>query len=170
MVQKSSLLAVLEIFFVEPTSIHFIKEIGRRINLAPTSVRPGIKTLIKLKLVKKKQSRPFDGFIADRENGDFIYYKRVYNLYALKELKSAIVEACYPRLLVLFGSYSIGEDVETSDIDLFIISKTRKEINFNEFERKLKRKINLMIVEDFDKMDDVIKKKIFNGIVLYGGF
>ncbi len=170
MVQKSSFLAVLEIFFAEPTSIHFIKEIGRQIDLAPTSVRTSIALLLASKLVKKKKSRPFDGFVADRENDDFIYYKRVYNLYALNELRHALVEAYYPRLLVLFGSYSIGEDVETSDIDLFMLSKTKKEMNLAGFEKKLKRKINVLILEDFEKLDDAIKKKIFNGIVLHGGF
>ncbi len=170
MVQKSSFLAVLEVFFTEPTSIHFIKEIGRQIDLAPTSVRASIISLLKLKLIKNKKGRPFDGFVADRENEDFIYYKRVYNLYAVKELKHAIVEANYPALLVLFGSYSIGEDVEISDIDIFVLSKTRKEMNFKEFEKKLKRAINVMIVDDFDAIDDDIKKKIINGIVLYGGF
>ncbi len=64
----------------------------------------------------------------------------------------------------------MGEDVETSDIDILMISKTRKEMNLEEPEKKLKRKINLMIADDFDRLDDTLKKKVFNGIVLYGGF
>ncbi len=169
MVQKSSFLAVLEIFFIEPTSIHFIKEIGRRVNLAPTAVRASIISLLDLKLVKKKKAKPFEGIVADRENEDFIFYKRVYNLYSIKGLKNAIVAAHYPKLLVLFGSYSLGEDVETSDIDILMISKTRKEMNLEELEKKLKRKINIMIADDFERLDDAIKKKVLDGIVLYGG-
>ena len=170
MVQKSSFLSVLGVFFVEPTSILFIKEISKRIDLAPPSVRNSIKELLRLNLIKKKNSKPFDGFIANRENEDFIFYKRVYNLYSLKELSNSLVSEYYPRLLAVFGSYSIGEDVESSDIDIFILSKTKNEINLEKFEKKLKRKINIMMVDNFEKIDAPLKKKIFNGIVLHGGF
>jgi DNA-binding MarR family transcriptional regulator len=47
MVQKCSLIKVSEVFFAEPTTTHFIKEISKKINLAPTSVRKNIKDLLK---------------------------------------------------------------------------------------------------------------------------
>ena len=127
MVQKCSYLRVLEIFFIEPTTIHFVKEISKRINLAPTSVRNHMKNLLKQGLITRKKAKPFDGFIANRENEDFIFYKRVYNLYSLKELSSFLVTKHYPKVLVIFGSYSIGEDVEDSDIDLFM-EEVKKEL------------------------------------------
>ena len=170
MVQKCSYLRVLEIFFKEPITIHFIKEISKRITLAPTSVRNHLAELLKQNLILKKKSKPFDGFAANRENDDFIFYKRAYNLYSLKELSDFLVQSYYPKLIVLFGSYSKGEDIESSDIDIFILTKTKKDIELGIFEKKLKRKINLMMLDDFDKLDENIKKKIWNGITLYGGF
>lgn len=170
MVQKSSFLEVMKIFFIEPAGIHFIKEISKKIKLAPTSVRTSIATLLKLNLIKKKKSKPFDGLAANRENEDFIFYKRVYNLYSLKELSGFLISNYYPRLLVVFGSYSLGEDVESSDIDIFILSKAKKDVNTEIFERGLQRKINLLIVDDAEKLDKGIYGKIQNGIVLYGGF
>ena len=146
-VQKCSYLRVLEIFFIEPTTIHFVKEISKRINLAPTSVRNHMKNLLKQGLITRKKAKPFDGFIANRENEDFIFYKRVYNLYSLKELSSFLVTKHYPKVLVIFGSYSIGEDVEDSDIDLFILSNTKKEIDLNNFEKKLIKFCNPKIAE-----------------------
>ena len=77
MEQKCSLINVLKVFFIEPNTVHFIKEISRNINLAPTSVKNHIKTLLKENLIKTKQAKPFNGFIANRENDDFLFYKRV---------------------------------------------------------------------------------------------
>lgn len=170
MVQKCNYLKVLEIFFVEPTTIHFIKEISKRINLAPTSVRNYVRKLIAENLIKKKKTKPFDGYVANRENESFIFYKKVYNLYSLKELNEFLISSFWPKLIVVFGSYARGEDVEESDIDILVVSKVKKNINLGKFEKKLKRRINLLIVDKLEKIDKKIIKKIYNGIVLYGGF
>lgn len=170
MIQKCSLLRILEVFFIEPTTIHFIREIGKKIKLAPTSVRNNLRELLKLKLIIKKRSRPFDGFVANRENDTFLFYKRVYNLYTLNNLKEKLIDILHPNTIVVFGSYSLGEDVESSDIDVLIISKVKKEIDLLEIEKKFKRKINTIIIDDINKLDKNIQKKIFNGFVIYGGF
>ena len=167
MVQLCSRMKVLEIFFIEPTKIHFIKEISKRINLAHTSVRKYIKEFLKEGLIKKKEASPFNGFVANRENEDFIYYKRIYNLYSLKKMTYTIINKLYPKTVILFGSYSRGEDTEASDIDLIIISKS-KNIKLDNFEKELKREINAIIISRLDKLEKNMIKKIYNGIVLYG--
>jgi predicted nucleotidyltransferase len=170
MVQKCSQLAVLEVFFKEPLSIHFIKGISRQIGLAPTSVRAHVKGLLKEGLIKKRASKPFDGFAANREDEDFIYYKRVYNLYSLKELSRFLVSSLYPKLLVVFGSYSTGEDTETSDIDILVVSKAKAEISPEKFGKQLKRKIHLLQVDELSKLEPKMLKSIQSGLTLYGGF
>ena len=170
MVQKCTYLKVLEMFFIEPTRIHFIKEISKRIDLSPTSVRNHMRELLSQKLIKIKRNKPFDGFVANRENDDFIFYKRIYNLYSLKELTRYLVNLYWPKIIVLFGSYSRGEDIEESDIDLLVITKVKKEPDLKRFEKKLKRKINLLVIDRIERLDENIRKKIYNGIVLHGGF
>lgn len=170
--EKFNALKVLEVFFKQPTTIHFIKEISKKINLSHPSVRNYINYFFKQRLIKKKKSKPFDGYIADRENQDFIFYKRVYNLYSLKDLKDFLVRENYPRLITVFGSYSLGEDTKDSDIDIVLVSgnKIRKQEQIKEFENKLDRKIHLIFVKDFNELDKNIRKKIKKGIVLYGSF
>ena len=168
--QKCSYLKVLEVFFIEPTTTHFIKEISKKINLAPTSVRNYIKDLLAKNLIKKKKAKPFDGFVANRENEEFVFYKRVYNLYSLKELSKFLTSIFWPKLIVVFGSYARGEDVEESDIDILIISKVKREVNLEKFKKDLKREINLLIIDKLKKLNKNLIKKIYNGIVLYGGF
>jgi predicted nucleotidyltransferase len=170
MVQKCSSLKVLEVFFTEPTTIHYIKSISRKINLAPTSVRNWIKSFLKEGLIKRKKAKPFNGFIANRENEDFIFYKRVYNLYSLKELVDFLTSEYYPKLLVVYGSYSFGLDVESSDIDILVLTKTKKDINLKKFEKKLERSIHLLVIDSLRKLNKSLLKKVYNGIVLHGGF
>lgn len=168
MIQRYSDLRVLAVFFKEPTAIHFMREIGREIQLAPPSIKISINALLKSGLIKQKKSKPFNGYIADRENDLFLFYKRVYNLFSLHELISRITESICPQATILFGSYSRGEDIESSDIDILILSKIKRELNLADLEKKLKRKINIMILEDLRKLDDSMIKKIHNGTVLQG--
>ena len=74
MVQKCSYLKTLEIFFQEPTNLHFIKEISKKTNIAPTSIRNNIKQLLEEKLIIPKESKPFNGYVANRDNKEFNRY------------------------------------------------------------------------------------------------
>ncbi|MFH1325336.1 MAG: nucleotidyltransferase domain-containing protein [archaeon] len=169
MIQKCSLLKVLGVFFIEPTNMHFIREIGKKTNLAPTSVRNHIRELEKNNLIVKTKAKPFDGFVANRENEKFIFYKQAYNFYSLYELRELIAKLLYPKSIMIFGSYVKGEDTESSDIDIIILSKVKKEINLKKFEKSLNRKINLVFVENLNKLNKSIKINVLNGRIIYGG-
>ena len=168
MVQKSSYDKVLEIFFKEPTKIHFIREISKRISLAPTSVRNNIKEIEKERLIMRKESSPFDGFIANREDERFLFYKSIYNLHSLFDVKMEIIRKVAPKAIVLVGSYQRGEDIEESDIDLLIVSKVKKEINLEKHEKILSRKIHITSVKNISDLDKNIVENIKNGWVIYG--
>lgn len=168
MPQKCSIFTVLEIFFKEPTTIHFIREISKKINLAQTSVRNNIKELEKSALIIKKKGKPFNGFAANRENDKFIHYKQAYNLFSLFQLKNILIENIHPKGIIVFGSYSRGEDTEDSDIDLLILSNIKKEIDFSKTEKQLKRKINAMTVSSIEELEKGVRKNILGGWVLYG--
>ncbi len=168
MIQKCNYLRVLEIFFKEPTKIHFIREISRKIPLAQTSVRNYIKEMVNSGLIMKKESKPFDGFIANRENEDFISLKQVYNLYSLADIKKTIIQKIGPKALIFFGSYQKGEDIEGSDIDLLVVSKVKKEVILEKYEKKLERKIHITFIEDIAELEKNLKDNVKNGWILYG--
>lgn len=168
MVQKCSRLKVLEVFFEEPTRIHFIREISRKISLAQTSVRNHIRDLKKQKLIIDKNAKPFNGLVANREYQYFIDLKQAYNLYSLIELKNELIEILGPKAIILFGSYQKGEDIEKSDIDLVIVSKVKKDLRLKKYEKKLKRRIHLTFVRDVEKIDKNLKENIKNGWAIYG--
>lgn len=168
MLQKCGYMHTLEVFFREPTNLHFIRSVSNKIQLAQTSVRNHFNFLIKENFISSKKGNPFDGYVANRENEEFIYYKRIYNLASLKELRDFLIEEIYPKAIIVFGSYNLGEDIETSDIDLVIISKVKKNLDLSKFEKRLARKINILFVSELNKLDEKIQKKVQNGVVLYG--
>jgi len=164
-IHKCSLWKVAEIFFIEPTKIHFIKEISRKINLAPTSIKIHLQTLLKEGLVKEVKSEPFNGYNACRENQEFIFEKKIANLVFIKS--SGLIDELkekYPKSIILFGSYNKGEDIETSDIDLFIDVKPFK-FNQKELEKYLKRKIHIIFKEEANKS---LLENIDQGTILFG--
>ena len=124
----------------------------------------------KLGLILKKKSQPFDGYIANRDNEKFIFYKRVYNLFSLEKLKEYLEKTHSPKLAVVFGSYSLGEDIESSDIDLLILTKGKTKIDVKRFEKELKKEINVIVFDNLNKLDNQIRNKVYNGFVICGGF
>ena len=167
---KSSVWKVFEVFVDEPLKIHYVKEISRKINLAPTSVKKHLKDLEKQEIMVKKKGERFEGYIANRDNDEFLFYKKIFNLIKIKEsgLVDYLIRLLFPKAIVLYGSYLNGEDVEESDIDLLIISKVKKSLELNKFEKLLNRKIHIIIEEDFKKLPDNLQSEIINGHVLVG--
>jgi predicted nucleotidyltransferase len=96
-------------------------------------------------------------------------YKKIYNISFL--IESGIIEHIWnrimPKSIILFGSYSRGEDDETSDIDIFVEAKQEK-IDTSKFEKKLCRKIQLHFNPDFKSYSSELKNNIINGTILYG--
>ena len=72
-----------------------------------------------------------------------------------------------PDVIVLYGSASKGEDVEDSDLDLFIIAK-EKPINLERFEKELNRKIHIIFENSLKRVSKEFLNNLINGIVLYG--
>ena len=170
MEHKSSLLKVLEVFAIEPIRIHYIKEISKKIDLAPTSVKLHIKYLLQNSVILRKRGEIFSGYIANRDNADFLFYKKVLNLVKLKEsgLLNYLVDSAYPEAIVLYGSYAKGEDIETSDMDILIVSKVKKRLEVGKFETILHRKIHIVYEENINKLSSELRTEIINGIVMHG--
>lgn len=170
MIQKCSLISVAGVFFKEPTKVHFIKEISKKIKLAPTSVRKHIQDLKKEGLIMDKETIPFKGVVANLDSSKFVFYKKAFNLFSIFELREKIINFLAPSAIILFGSYSRGEDTEESDIDLIVIMKTKKEIDLKKFEEFLGRRIHLTYVNSLEKLDKNVKENAKRGAILYGGY
>lgn len=170
MLQKCNLWNVSSVFFDEPTRWFELLLISRKINLAHTSVKKHLESLMGMQIIEKKKG-PGKNFyyVAKNNSSEFIHYKKIYNLEILKNsnLIKFITEKLFPNSIVLFGSFSRGEDTQESDIDLFVESGI-KDIDLSKFEKKLNRKIELHFKDNFKEYSSELKNNIMNGVTLYG--
>tara|TARA_Y100000310_G_C20390945_1_gene672732 strand:+ start:133 stop:534 length:402 start_codon:yes stop_codon:yes gene_type:complete len=123
------------------------------------------KNLIKIEKIKTINFTSFN-----RDNPRAIELKRTENLKQIyiSELSNFIEEQFAGATIILFGSYSKGEDTKTSDIDLAIIGRKDKIINIEKFEKSLNRKININFYDSWKNIQKHLKNNILNGITLHG--
>ncbi len=162
---------ILELFFESPLKNFYLREISRKTSVAITSVKRYVKELIDEKMVVKVNKEIYPAFKSNRESDDgtFRFYKKLNTIEKLQTsgLLDFLEDNCAPKCIILFGSASRGEDVERSDIDLFIQSYEKK-LDLSKFEKKLEREINLLFENNFSKISKELKNNILNGVVLRG--
>jgi|SRR3989344_1786090 len=104
------------------------------------------------------------------ENHYTIWLKRADNIKQLYE--SGLVQKLYDSFqtaaIILFGSYSFGEDVSGSDIDFAIVGSKEKKIDMSSFEKQLERIISFHYFKEFASIPRQLLCNICNGITLKG--
>ncbi len=173
MLQKNNKWSVLKVFFEDPSpNARFqLREISKKIHLAPISVKNYLTELDKEDLIVKIKHRAhnYPLYSANRENELFRLLKKINTILCLRNsgLLAYINDLCMPEVIILFGSAAKGEDILESDIDLFIQCKEKK-MMLKKYEQRCKRNINLFFAEDFDKLSKEFKNNIINGVILKG--
>jgi predicted nucleotidyltransferase len=171
MLQNYNRWRVLAVFFDDPEAGLQLRELGRKTNLAPTSVKIHLDALSKSGLVtaaaRSEQGYPI--YAANRTGERFRFFKKINTVVALNEcgLLDYLSDSCMPDTIVLFGSASRGEDTKDSDLDIFL-GCPEKELVLGRFEKILKRKISLFFGGNFDKLSKELKNNIINGALLRG--
>ena len=169
MFQNENKTKIMELFFDFPSERFQLREISRKNKIAVTSVKKYIKDLTREGIVIKIEKGVYPSFMANQGEEKFRFYKKL-NLIE-RTYASGLIEylnnKCLPNAIILFGSASCGEDLEGSDIDLFLYAKETK-IDLRKFSQKLNRKINLFFEEKFSKLSSELKNNILNGVILGG--
>jgi len=172
MIEKSTIEKILEIFFENPSREFHLRELSRLLKFSMPTIISTTDILAKEKLIIKIRSKVLTKVKANRENINFIRLKRLHNLE--KIYASGIVDYLsnaynYPKLIILFGSFSRGDDTGTSDIDIVIITNKRLSLDFKKYAEILKKNINIHET-DLSKISDEFKANLKNGIVLEGSW
>ena len=161
---------ILNLFFENSNKEFYIREIARVIKIHPNTVMKQVNFLVKEGLLIRKKTKVTVQISANIENPKFIYYKRINNLKKIYDsgvIEYLIEKFNHPEAIVLYGSYSKGEDTEKSDIDIAIVTKRSIELDLTEFEKKLKKSIHLIDIIPSKAQKEFINNLI-NGITLYG--
>jgi len=149
------------------------RTIAKELDVSPTAVSKAIKILHKENLIKIKKDPNMNLILIslNRENIKSMQLKKVENLRQIyvsgliEELEKEFAGAT----IILFGSYSRGDDNIDSDIDLAIIGIKEKDIDLKIFEKELGREIILNFYSSLKDVHKELRENICNGIVLVGG-
>lgn len=171
MITKNTKQIIKEYFFVNPTDKLRVREIERILKLSLPSVIRYCKELKKEGILTTIKIGKITFYTSDRSNKNFILEKKLYNIKSF--YKSGLIELLKIELsnpvIIVFGSYSKGEDIENSDIDLYIQTPSKKKINFEKAEKILKRKIQVFKHKEISEIKNInLSNNIINGIILNG--
>ena len=169
MITKDNRYKIMKLFFDAPERKVHIRGIARLVHLSA----PGVSKIIaRLKkeglLLSEKTDLAENVFVSKNEK--FLHLKRCYNLLNIYE--SGLVDFLRgqyeePEAIVLFGSYSKGEDNSKSDIDIAVITNITKSTDLKRFEKYIGRKINLYEIK-VKECEKEFLNNLANGAVLYG--
>ena len=164
---------IMRLLFVNAGRSLNALSIAKEIGVSQPAISKALPFLVKkdfIKLEKEKNSGRLS-IQANRENHKIMQLKRADNLRLVYEsgLADFLEKEFAGGTIILFGSYSRGEDIFNSDIDIAVIERKDKKTSLNNFEDILKRDIHLNFYNSFKDIHKNLKENLFNGIVLYGG-
>lgn len=145
------------------------REISQILKVSPTAIMNSIPQLNKSELIVIKKTKTINFISFNRNNKRAIELKRIENLknIYISELFNYLEIALAGSTIILFGSYSKGEDTTASDIDILIIGAKEKEIKLTAFDKLLERTIFINFYPDWNIKKN-LRNNILNGIVLRG--
>lgn len=158
-------------FFLNPIIKLRVRQIERELKAPLPSVIRYTKELEKEGILKSTKIANITTYSADRASKTFLLEKKLFNIHQLNAstLVDFLIEELSNPTIVVFGSYARAEDVENSDIDLYIETPSKKKINVEKYEKILQRKTQLFIYKNIHELENKeLANNIVNGIVLNG--
>ncbi len=161
---------ILRFLFVKAGKAFNARQIALALGVSQPAVGKALPLLEKEGLIQIKKEAGRFSIELNRDNPAVIGLKRADNLKQLYE--SGLVQFLYDQLpgaaVILFGSYALGEDTVTSDIDLAVIGIKEKPMDLTAFETLLERDILINYYSSLSLLDKPLLHNLFNGIVLKG--
>ncbi|MAG47467.1 hypothetical protein CL617_02580 [archaeon] len=167
---------IIEYFIKETEREFHVRELAKLTRKSPTTISKYLSELKKEDLLTSRKKFNHLLFKANTENTNFKDLKLYYNIKKLRESKliNYLIEKLnHPEAIILFGSYQKAENTVNSDIDILIVTSSKKPLSLENFEKILGHKIQLFLHSnnDIDKMKTQNKEllnNILNGTILYG--
>ena len=169
MIRKNIKERIKEYFFLNPSAKLIVRGIERTLKLPLPSVIRYCKELKEEGILTTIKTGNIVFYTANRTNQEFLLEKKLFNLKQIYEsgLIGYLKQELSNPAVVLFGSYAKGEDMEESDIDLYIETPSKKDINIEKFEKTLKRKIQVFRHRAITEVKNKhLANNIINGIIL----
>ncbi len=146
------------------------REIAIQLSVSPTAVGKALRKLTEKSLAKVEKTKTINFTSLNRDNPRAINLKQVQNLKTIytSGLSDFLEEQLAGATIILFGSFSKGEDTKTSDIDIAAINRKNKAIDCKNYEKILNRDINIQFYDSWKTIHKHLRNNILGGIVLHG--
>ena len=167
---------VLEVLFKLPEKEFSLTDLAEAASVSKANIGEILKEFHKIGFIQIIKFSNLWRIKANRTNRNFLKSKLVYNLDII--FQSGIIDTikeCFnnPKSIVLFGSFSKGEDISTSDIDIAVESDDFKEYqvippsSIGAEGKSIKERLQ---IHKFNRknVDINVFNSIANGIVLWG--
>lgn len=167
----------LKLFFEEPNREFHLRELSRLLKKNPVTIKNHLSDFVKIGVLTCKKERGLEMYRSNIENFYYKEYKKIYNRFKIieSELLNFLKKEFNIPTIIIFGSYERGEDNKNSDIDIFILSEIKKDLNLDKYERIIKRSIQLHIMnkrefenakkDNPDLIDSIINGSIIQGVI-----
>jgi len=158
-------------FFLDYPGKEFVeKEVQQAVKISKSGVNYALRELVRA------------SFLSMYKKGKMHFYALNYKNQVIKQLKVVktitLIQPLLKKLerlsskIILFGSSARGEDMVDSDIDLFIISHSKRDIEEKIKKIKSKRKIQAVVRTELEyvemkRTDPVFYGQVNQGIVLW---
>jgi len=138
-------LRALEFFIENPYEEIYLREFSRKLKISPNTAQRFLDLFLKEDFINEEKKANLRIFKANLDN---IVFRQIKITYSIKKIRnSGLIDFLKEKFssVILFGSIAKGLNEDKSDIDLVCIGKDIKKINSYDFEKKLKKEINLHI-------------------------
>jgi predicted nucleotidyltransferase len=146
------------------------RRLAIELGVSPTAISKALQKLVKGKLVKLTQDKFSKNYKIELNFDNFqtIKLKRVYNLQFIYEsgLAEYLIFKHPGCTVIMFGSFSRGEDTIDSDIDIAVIGCDEKKLDLHKYVKSLLREINVMYFKNWDDMGENLLINLRRGIYL----
>lgn len=154
-----------EVFYDFPSKQFTIRELAKLAKIPKSTVQKYLGELKKMGWVTRENQA---------NNTELSFKLRKIHHYVEKIADSGVIEELVERLnpsvIILFGSIRKGESEKESDIDLFVETAVKKEVDLSKYKKKLGREIQLFVYPEMAKLPAPLFNNVVNGIKLYGSF
>ncbi|PIN75350.1 hypothetical protein COV18_04135 [Candidatus Woesearchaeota archaeon CG10_big_fil_rev_8_21_14_0_10_37_12] len=163
----------LSVFINEPDRELSIREYARLRRISPATALMRLHIFETQGLLVSKTLRNNKLYSANEQSQKYKLTKKYYSILSIinTELLQHLIDSFRePLAIYLFGSYAKAENRPNSDIDIFILTRTKTTIDISQFEKNINAKIQLFVYteEELKKANKHLLNNIINGIKLYG--
>ena len=164
---------ILRLLFVKAGTSLNQRQIANFLEVSQPAVMKALPALEKEDLIKIQQDKETKRWAIElnRDHHKVMQLKRADNLKLIYEtgLADFLEKEFAGATIILFGSYSRGEDIINSDIDVAVIGRKEKKAELMKYEKELEREININFYDSFKNIHKNLKENLCNGIIIIGG-